>query len=130
MYHEQTRGNKYQLVYDKRIIVDDGPDTLPYGFYWNPLNTDHSEKEHSPVDINSLKLYSSANEEQSTEVIELFPYENENNFQEDSSIDLMATSESESDDEYTTHDLEFLDEEQEDDDLSFYRAIDNTNISS
>lgn len=27
---------KYQMVYDKRIILDDDVNTVPYGYYWHP----------------------------------------------------------------------------------------------
>ena len=27
---------EYQVVFDKRVIVDKGQDSIPYGYHWNP----------------------------------------------------------------------------------------------
>jgi hypothetical protein len=127
---------KYQLVYDKRIIIDDGPNTIPFGYHWNPDTTESSISAQQCVDIDSHNLYSTEHvKESSPDLGTLFPYENDTtinipNSEDEQSVDLMVTSDSESEDEYTAHDLTFYnDEENIDEDVSFYRAIDNTNIN-
>lgn len=126
----------YQLVYDKRIIVDGGADTLPFGYTWNRVSKASDIQRPHPSEIvdklacANISIYSEhCNPKEPNALGELFPYENqvqEKNDTDQSDIDLMATSESESeDDELNPEDIQFLDNNEMDEDLSFYRAIDN-----
>jgi len=132
---------KYQLVYDKRMIVGEGPETLPYGYFWEPNTTVSQPSQKRPhANIPSELLYSNnATTCVEPELDPLFPYNDENHDNEnasdegieefsdhDGSINIMDTSDSDSEeDEYTMEDLAFYDDTIVHDEVSFYRALDN-----
>lgn len=132
---------KYQLVYDKRMIVGEGPETLPYGYFWEPNTTISQPSQKKAHDnIPSELLYSNnATTCVEPELDPLFPYNDENHDNEnasdegieefsdhDGSINIMDTSDSDSEeDEYTMEDLAFYDDTIVHDEVSFYRALDN-----
>ena len=124
---------KYQIVYDKRIILDKGANTIPFGYTWQP-ETEPIPKPASEdtvmLDLSQCYLFSEHYVSNEKDLGELFPYDNEVEVEEnDRDIDLMATSDSESElsDLPTAEDLEFLAEPVSDDEnnVSFYRTIDN-----
>jgi predicted SPOUT superfamily RNA methylase MTH1 len=109
VHREQKKS--YQLVYDKRIIINRGKDTLPYGYTWRPRDNDESvtidrdQVTYTSHHLADLKIYSEhyAPCIRKDTLGELFPYDNESEMTDD--IDLMVTSESEeSDDELTNAD--------------------------
>lgn len=126
----------YRIVYDKRIIINDGVGTIPFGFIWKPNEhcTQSEESTQITYNIDSLKLFSehhkpetNSPDEQCNSYVEEEEIEEESDTEENESIDLFATSsESESDyDEYTAEDIAFYDDDNVDQDVCFYRAIDN-----
>lgn len=126
---------KYQLVYDKRKIINHGADTLPYGYTWS-INDDclaNERDEHPTQPSNDLvTLYSDHYTPSENTLGTLFAYDNESDIPQididDNEIDLMATSESDEDDsdQLTNEDRAFLvDDEEIDEDLSFYRTLQN-----
>ena len=122
---------KYQIVYDKRIIVEKGASTIPYGYTWDQ----QSEKEEPDVceplrlDLSEYYLFSQHHTPDIDNLGELFPFENTSLQDNERDIDLMATTDSDSElsDLPTVEDLEFLadSEDEEENGPSFYRAIDN-----
>jgi len=133
---------KYQLVFDKRLIINGGAETRPHGFFWQkPVNCEMT-KHHAtrPINTSSLLLFSthhiSAIE---PDLGELFISDTEINYHDDivdndaTEIDLMNTSDEdddEEDDEPTMEDQLFLNDDYDDDesdtnDVSFYRALNN-----
>ncbi|XP_031563673.1 uncharacterized protein LOC116299185 [Actinia tenebrosa] len=49
----------YRVVFDKRILIDGGKDTIPYGYDWSPPDIEREKRKHAPhVDINLLPLFS------------------------------------------------------------------------
>ncbi|KAK3733822.1 hypothetical protein QZH41_000823 [Actinostola sp. cb2023] len=126
----------YQVVYDKRILINQGADTMPYGYTWEPRDDyndsvaiDRDEVINSSHCLNDLKIYSEHYTPSENTLGELFPYNNESETtgEDEDNIDLMATSESgESDDNFTSEDIAFLgDDEDLEEDPTFYRAIEN-----
>ena len=118
----------YSVVYDKRVIVSDGQDTIPFGYYWSPSN----EKPNTPLTSTSsvpdhllyTMIYPSAQnkvqldddlmhvDELSDTVVDLIDTDNED--------DSSCPSENE-------QDLDFLnDEEMETEEPSFYQCLLNS----
>ena len=121
----------YQVVYDKRIILGQGEDTIPFGYIWTPAtNATAPLPVHFPS-IPEYLLYSSqlhpvvVSHEQQTQM------ECDGMDVADNDIDLMDTDD-ETDDDYESaddSDLAFLDDIDNMDtmqDVSFYRRFDNS----
>ena len=130
---------EYQVVFDKRIVLDKGQDSVPYGYYWSPSNTSTIKPPFIPSLPDNL-LYTLINPsdavgEQSTRA-ELMDYDDqivENDFEfmeTETDIDLMDTDDENDNDFESEHasDIEFMNDEELSDgaELSFYRRFDNT----
>jgi len=126
----------YQLVFDKRLILNGGAETVPHGYFWRPPAEDanHNTVQQLASSVNLGNLYSKhcTLETENCDLGELFldDPETAHNMEQndDEIIDLMQTSDEEEDeDEYDETDLNFVDDEQSDtcDDPSFYRSMDN-----
>ena len=129
---------EYQVVFDKRIVLDKGQDSIPYGYYWSPSSTSTIKPPFIPSVPDNL-LYTLINPsdtvgEQSTRA-ELMKYndpivENDSEFMEiERDIDLMDTD-GESDSDFESEhdsDIEFMNDNELSDEaeLSFYRLFDN-----
>ena len=137
---------EYQVVFDKRVIVDKGQDSIPYGYHWNPSTsfTIHPTV-IPPVPHNLLYTLihpSDAVGQQSTEM-NLMEYDNpviieqgemletDNDcepMETERDIDLMDTDD-ESDNDFESvrdSDIEFMNEDESEEELSFYRRFDST----
>ena len=127
------------MVFDKRIVLDKGQDSVPYGYYWSPSNTSTIKPPFIPSLPDNL-LYTLINPsdavgEQSTRA-ELMDYDDqivESDFEfmeTETDIDLMDTDDENDNDFESEHasDIEFMNDEELSDDaeLSFYRRFDNT----
>ena len=123
---------KYQLVYEKRVVMNDGEYSLPFGYNWFPRDDSSTVNKgqitYGNLDLSDVNLFSEHYIAPENTLGELFPYANEEANKEDKNddIDLMVTSESEeSDDELTREDIDFIADNQHFDDPSFYRALEN-----
>ncbi len=139
---------EYQVVFDKRIVVGEGEDTIPYGFHWIP-STNSSAVSQSIPSVPDYLLYtlihpSNSMGDQSTgangnEITEEEPMviEDDNSTEvEDEQmvierdIDLMDTDDESDNDFESEHasDIEFMNDEQLSDEgePSFYKCFDNS----
>ena len=120
---------KYQLIYDKRFLMNEGKNSYPFGYIWSPR--DHSSTVNrgqiTHGNLSDVNLFSHHYIVRDNTLGELFPFASEEGDKEDENdgdIDLMATSESEeSEDELTREDISFLHDDDQDleEDPSFYR---------
>ena len=137
---------EYQVVFDKRVIVDKGQDSIPYGYHWNPSTSSTINPTVIPPVPHNL-LYtlthpSDAVGQQSTEM-NLMEYGNPviieqgemmetdddcEPMETERDIDLMDTDD-ESDNDFESvrdSDIEFMNEDESEEELSFYRRFDST----
>ena len=122
------------MVYDKRIILGKGEDTIPFGYYWSPATvsavslvpqTTQTVPDHilftlvqpstsAPnVDQQQMEVDTDSTEEEMTEDIDLMGTDNESDMDYESENDYDRTF---------INDVEMSDEEIE---LSFYRRLNN-----
>ena len=126
------------MVFDKRIVLDKGQDSVPYGYYWSPSSTSTIKPPFIPSvpdNLYTLINLSDAVGEQSTRA-ELMDYDDqivENDFEfmeTETDIDLTDTDDESDNDfesEHASH-IEFMNDDELSDEaeLSFYRRFDNT----
>ena len=125
---EQTRREEYQVVFDKRNVLDKGQESIPYGYRWSPSTTSTiSRTVIPPVPDNLLYTLvrpSDAVGGKSTEM-DLMEYDDTI----DGNVEMMETDE-ESENDFETvrdSDFEFMnDDGSEEEELSFYRRFYNT----
>ena len=140
---------EYQVVFDKRIVLGQGEDSIPYGYHWNPSTTSTINPPFIPSVPDNL-LYtlihpSDAGGEQSTREVVRHPdpltiVEDSDSIMEidddcesihrTNDIDLMETDD-ESDNDFESErdsDIEFMNgnELSDEEELSFYRRLGNT----
>ena len=137
---------EYQVVFDKRIVLGKGEDTIPYGFRWSPSTSSTITPSVIPPVPDSL-LYtlirpSDAVEEKSTgmDLMECDDTINDEMMETDddddepmqidntTDIDLMETDD-ESDIDFESErdsDVEFLSNDESEEELSFDRRFENT----
>jgi hypothetical protein len=134
----------YQVVYDKRIILDEGDDTIPFGYHWEP-STFSTVKLVSPLTqtVPNHILFTLVQPPSSVSRVEQqMNYDsgdvsdedtnsrNANNYCVEVDIDLIATDD-ESDVDYESendYDRSFINDNEMSDDeneSSFYRRVDN-----
>ena len=140
---------EYQVVFDKRIIVDKGQDSTPYGYHWSPSTTSTMKRTVISTEPDNL-LYTLINpadaaeqksvemnvemdcgepmiiDKNAAEMMEIDddcdPMETERN------IDLMDTDD-ESDNDFESvrdSDIEFMSDDDLEEERSFYRRFENT----
>ena len=137
---------EYQVVFDKRVIVDKGQDSIPYGYHRNPSTPSTINPTVIPPVPHNL-LYtlihpSDAVGQQSTDM-NLMDYDNPviieqgemmetdddcEPMEAERDIDLMDTDD-ESDNDFESvrdSDIEFMNEDESEEELSFYRRFENT----
>jgi hypothetical protein len=141
---------EYRVVFDKRIVVNQGDDSIPYGYHWSPSTTSTIYPPFIPSVADNL-LYtlihsSNAVGEQSTranlrpddeddsmtienDVDKLGTDDDHKSIQTENNIDLMETDD-ESDNDFESErdsDIEFMnDGVLSDEEHSFYRRLENT----
>ena len=132
---------KYQVVFDKRIVLDKGLDSVPYGYYWSPSSTSTMKPPFIPSVPDNL-LYTLINPSDAAACgsvssrAELMDYDDqivENDFElmeTERHIDLMDTDDESDHDFESEHvsDIEFMNDDELSDEaeLSFYRRFENT----
>ena len=145
----KREAKEYQVVFDKRIVLGQGEDSIPYGYHWNPSTTSTINPPFIPSVPDNL-LYtlihpSDAGGEQSTREVVRHPdpltiVEDSDGIMEidddcesihrTNDIDLMETDD-ESDNDFESErdsDIEFMNgnELSDEEELSFYRRLGNT----
>ena len=120
----------YQVVYDKRIIIDKGENTIPFGYYWIPsTTTNQTSALPKPVPVQTVpdhEPYSLAQPQPADQNVNDTPSDIVHNG-EDFDIDLMETDEESGESDFKSEneeDEQFLNDTLSDeDDVSFYRRL-------
>ena len=131
----------YQVVYDKRIVLGKGEDTIPFGFHWSPSTTS-SVATSLPMSVPDNVLFTlvqPSNENVAEQGDQMETSDSNADIMETSvsdidnmvtyDIDLMETDD-EMDNEYSSEDdsdRDFVNNEEMSDEISFYRRF-NSNF--